>query len=70
MTLAQVDVAEEIYTELLSKRSIAWAHLGLASTLFMQERFEEAEEKLTSLIETKREFLDAYDWLAKTQEAI
>lgn len=69
MTLGQVDAAEEIYTELLSKRSIAWAHLGLASTLFMQERFEEAEEKLTSLIETQREFLDAYDWLAKTQEA-
>lgn len=69
MTLGQVDAAEEIYTELLSKRSIAWAHLGLASTLFMQERYEEAEEKLTSLIETKSEFLDAYDWLAKTQEA-
>jgi DNA-binding NarL/FixJ family response regulator/Flp pilus assembly protein TadD len=69
MTLGEVSAAEEIYTELLSKRSIAWAHLGLASTLFMQERFEEAEEKLTTLIETKREFLDAYDWLAKTQEA-
>ena len=36
MTLAQVDVAEEIYTELLSKRSIAWTQLGVASTLFMQ----------------------------------
>ena len=69
MTLGEVDAAEEIYTELLSKRSIAWAHLGLASTLFMQERYEEAEEKLSSLIETKSEFLDAYDWLAKTQEA-
>ncbi|RBA24784.1 response regulator [Herminiimonas fonticola] len=69
MTLGEVDAAEEIYTELLSKRSIAWAHLGLASTLFMQERYEEAEEKLHSLIETKGEFLDAYDWLAKTQEA-
>lgn len=69
MTLGEVGAAEEIYTELLSKRSIAWAHLGLAGTLFMQERFEEAEEKLSALIETKREFLDAYDWLAKTQEA-
>ncbi len=69
MTLGEVNAAEEIYSELLTKRSIAWAHLGLASTLFMQERFEEAEEKLSSLIETKTEFLEAYDWLAKTQEA-
>ena len=69
MTLGEVSAAEEIYTELLSKHSIAWAHLGLASTLFMQERFEEAEERLLALIETKKEFLDAYDWLAKTQEA-
>lgn len=69
MTLGEISAAEEIYTELLAKRSIAWAHLGLATTLFMQERFEEAEEKLTALIEDKKEFLEAYDWLAKTQEA-
>ncbi|WP_353152257.1 response regulator [Herminiimonas fonticola] len=69
MTLGEVSAAEEIYTELLAKRSIAWAHLGLASTLFMQERYEEAEEKLTALIDDKKEFLEAYDWLAKTQEA-
>jgi DNA-binding NarL/FixJ family response regulator/thioredoxin-like negative regulator of GroEL len=69
MTLGEINAAEEIYTELLAKRSIPWAHLGLASTLYMQERFEEAEEKLTALIEDKKEFLDAYDWLAKTQEA-
>lgn len=69
MTLGEINAAEEIYTELLAKRSIAWAHLGLASTLFMQERYEEAEEKLTALIEDKKEFLEAYDWLAKTQEA-
>lgn len=69
MTMGQVDAAEEIYTDLLSKRSIAWAHLGLASALYIQERYEEAEEKLSTLIETKSEFLEAYDWLAKTQEA-
>lgn len=69
MTLGEVSAAEQIYLELLSKRSIAWAHLGLASALYVQERFEEAEEKLITLIESKKEFLDAYDWLAKTQEA-
>lgn len=69
MTLGEVAAAEQIYTEILTKRSIAWAHLGLASTLYVQERFEEAEEKLTTLVESKKEFLEAYDWLAKTQEA-
>lgn len=69
MTLGEVNAAEEIYTELLAKRSIPWAHLGLASTLFMQERFEEAEEKLAELVESKKEYLEAYDLLARTQEA-
>lgn len=69
ITLGELTEAEAIYSELFAKRSIAWARLGLATSLYMQDRFEEAEEMLTSLVAEKKQFLEAYDWLAKTQEA-
>lgn len=69
MTLGELPEAEAIYAEIFAKRSIAWARLGLATSLFMQDRLEEAEEMLSSLVAEKTQFLEAYDWLAKTQEA-
>jgi tetratricopeptide (TPR) repeat protein len=50
-------------------KSVAWARLGLAKTLFMQNRFEEAQRLLQELVSENRSFLDAYDWLAKTHVA-
>ncbi len=70
MTLGELDEAETIYSELFAKRSIAWARLGLATTLFMQDRLVEAESMLQTLVDEKRQFLEAYDWLARTQEAM
>lgn len=70
VTLGELAEAETIYTDLSVTRSAARARLGLATTLFMQERFEEAEEMLSTLVGEKRQFLEAYDWLAKTQEAM
>ncbi|MEO8170763.1 MAG: tetratricopeptide repeat protein [Oxalobacteraceae bacterium] len=62
--------AEQVYTELLSSRAIAWARLGLAKSQFMQGQFAEAESNLQTLVSENNKFLDAYDWLAKTHEAI
>ena len=62
--------AEQVYAQLLSTRAIAWARLGLAKTLYMQGRFVEAENNLQALVTENNKFLDAYDWLAKTHEAI
>lgn len=70
MTLGELDEAEGIYADLFSRRSIAWARLGLATTLFMQNRLPEAENMLQTLVDEKRQFLEAYDWLAKTQETM
>src|SRR5690606_10855495 len=70
MMLGELDEAEALYSELFAKRSIAWARLGLATTLFMQNRLAEAEDMLQTLVDEKRQFLEAYDWLARTQEAM
>jgi tetratricopeptide (TPR) repeat protein len=68
--LGEPKEAEPIYAALYESKAIAWARLGLAKTLFMQERFEEARSMLESLVSNNNKFVDAYDWLAKTHEAI
>lgn len=67
--LGEAEAAEIIYQNLLQTKAVAWARLGLAKTLFMQEKFGEAEMLLKSLVEENSKYMDAYDWLAKTHEA-
>ncbi len=70
MFLGEPKEAEPIYNALYESKAIAWARLGLAKTLYMQERFEEAEKMLEQLVNNNKKFVDAYDWLAKTHEAL
>ncbi|GIZ51934.1 tetratricopeptide repeat protein [Noviherbaspirillum aridicola] len=65
----EADAAQAIYRELIETRAVAWARLGLARTLFMQNRFGEAEMLLSALVEESGKYMDAYDWLARTREA-
>jgi len=67
--LGQAAQAEPIYQQLLEMKAVAWARLGLAKTLFMQNKFGEAEAILTTLVSDNSKFMDAYDWLAKAHEA-
>jgi len=68
--LGQAAEAEKIYEILLQAKAVAWARLGLAKTLFMQNKLHEAEEMLQGLVAENGKYLDAYDWLAKTQVEI
>lgn len=68
--LGEGEEAEKIYQEVLKFKAIAWARLGLAKTLFMQDKFGDAELLLAQLVEENSKYMDAYDWLAKTHEAI
>jgi DNA-binding NarL/FixJ family response regulator/Flp pilus assembly protein TadD len=70
MFLGEPAEAEPIYQQLIEAKAIAWARLGLAKTLFMRERYAEAQEVLESLVENNTKFVDAYDWLARTHAAI
>jgi Flp pilus assembly protein TadD len=69
MFLGEPAEAEPIYQQLFEAKAIAWARLGLAKTLFMRERYGEAQDILENLVETNNKFVDAYDWLAKTHAA-
>lgn len=68
--LGEANEAEELYIKLYEMKTVAWAKLGLAKTLYMQGRYEEAEDILTSLVAENNKYMDAYDWLSKTHEAI
>ncbi len=70
MFLGEPAEAEPIYTQLYEAKAIAWARLGLAKTLFMRERYQEAQSMLEQLVDSNKKFVDAYDWLAKTHAAV
>lgn len=65
----EADEAEAIYQTVLEMRAVPWARLGLAKALYMKQHYAQAEELLTGLVEENENFLDAYDWLARTREA-
>ncbi|WP_374244398.1 tetratricopeptide repeat protein [Zoogloea sp.] len=65
----QADAAQRLYERILETRSVPWARLGLAKTLFMQKRYDEASDMLQALVNENDLFVDAYDWLARTREA-
>jgi tetratricopeptide (TPR) repeat protein len=70
MVLGEAAEAEAIYQQLFDARQIGWARLGVARTLYMRERYQEAREMLEALIEANKKFVDAYDWLARTLAAM
>jgi DNA-binding response OmpR family regulator/thioredoxin-like negative regulator of GroEL len=69
ISLGEPHLAEPLYAELYELRAVAWARLGLAKTLFMQNKFAESEKMLIALVAENSKFMDAYDWLAKAHEA-
>ena len=70
MFLGEPADAEPIYQQLFDAKQIGWARLGVAKTLFLRERYEEAKTLLEALVENNKKFVDAYDWLSKTLAAM
>ncbi|MBC3936946.1 tetratricopeptide repeat-containing response regulator [Undibacterium rugosum] len=70
VVLGEAVEAEALYTQLFELKAVAWARLGLAKTLFMQGKYQEAETILKNLVAENNKYMDAYDWLAKTHEMI
>jgi DNA-binding NarL/FixJ family response regulator len=70
MFLGEPAEADPIYRELAEAKAVPWARLGLAKTLYARERFDEARDILDDLVTTNKNFVDAYDWLARTHAAV
>lgn len=62
--------AETIYREVLASRELGWARLGLGVIAYLQADYDTAIEIFQLLTESQPMMLEAYDWLAKSHEAM
>ncbi len=65
----RLDEAQGALEQVLAMREMPWARLGLGKIQFKRKQFTQAAETFRQLIEQERNFVAAYDWLAKTQMA-
>jgi CheY-like chemotaxis protein/Tfp pilus assembly protein PilF len=65
--LGDFQAAKKIYEDVLAKRDIGWAHLGLGKVNLALENFDAAIEGLTDLINKNPNLIEAYDWLSEAQ---
>lgn len=62
--------AGTIYEKVLSLRDVPWASIGLARVRYYNKDYMVAKEMLQDMIEKNNQWVEAYDWLAKTYEAL
>lgn len=70
LRLGKPDHALDVYNEILDNRDIEWALLGRAHCKVHSSRYTEAIEDLNTIIDFKRNAVEAYDAKAECQIAI
>ncbi len=61
--------AESLYKEVLQIKALPWAKLGLGKALVGAKRFDEARPLFEEVLDENSRVMEAYDWLARIQEA-
>lgn len=69
-SIGQIEEAERLYEKIIALRPLPWARMGLAKSMFLRGKLDEAERMLTSLSEEAPDYLSAYDLLARIQGAL
>ncbi len=62
--------AADLYQEVLQQYSLPWAQMGLGKAYFERKKYHEAKEIFSTLLKESPNQMDAYDWLARTLEAL
>jgi len=62
--------AGAIYQQVLAARDMPWARLGLGKVHFASGRFTDAKSAFEELLQQNKRFTAAYDWLARTLQAL
>lgn len=65
--LGDYQASKKIYEDVLAKRDIGWAHLGLGKVNLALEEYDAAIAGLSALIEQNPNLIEAYDWLSEAQ---
>lgn len=66
--LGRHEEAEAIYRQVLERKSVPWARMGLAIALRGKKVLDEAETLAESVVQEFPEYLSAYDFLAGVRE--
>ncbi|MFC5302075.1 response regulator [Azospira restricta] len=66
--LGRHDEAEAIYRDVLARKSVPWARMGLAFALRGRKSLDEAETLAQQVVDEFPQYLSAYDFLAGVQE--
>ncbi len=65
-----LDQASAIYERILAIREIPWARLGLGRVCYGRKQYMDAREIFQNLLYQNADFTAAYDWLARTHQAM
>ncbi len=68
--LGEYDKAADMYEDIIEERDIPWAYMALGRVRYLQNDYEEALEIFEGLVKENPSNVAAYDWLAKTYEAM
>ena len=68
LSIGQFEQAENLYHRILDIKPIPWAELGLARTLMLRKRYQEAEDILVRLVGAHERFIEAYELLTQLRE--
>ncbi|NMG01837.1 tetratricopeptide repeat-containing response regulator [Azoarcus taiwanensis] len=69
-SLGAIDQAESIFQAIVAEQPVPWAQLGIARQLYRRADYPAAEAILTTLVAERDYYIEAYDWLARTREAM
>lgn len=69
LTENRIEEARDIYDTVLGIKRVAWAMLGMGKVHYFQGELEDAQKLLEGLANTKAQYVEAFDWLAKVLEA-
>jgi len=62
--------AEQLYLDILNQHNLPWANMGLGKVHFEREEYTAAKEIFSTLVNESPNQVEAYDWLARTLEAL
>ena len=69
LLLGGFGAAGELYEQILAIREIPWARMGLAKSMYHQKNFADAANIFKQVTENTPNYMEAYDWLAKSHSA-
>lgn len=68
--MSKYEDAEALYKSIIDKREMPWAQMGLARMRFHLKAYEDCKFILNEILQENPNYIEAYDWLAKVQEAL